>query len=531
MQLTMKGQRMQKLFTVAAVAALSASLAGEVRAQLVFGFENGLTGDGFALLQAPGSVTAWTSTSGVIDIGSGFNLLPATEGTHRVAIAPWGDRDNFGHAQHKAMVLRSPSFLLTGGGDLSIDKLGGKQYGENGNPTDVAQGNPLHAGELGSMQRNTAFPFGDAGETQDGKYMQGFALRDALTGEYVLVGASDVVNDGKTRPTDPPERGVWDTVTFSAAELAPYVNNGRRYQVDFIDSFGEGSWAHIGFDNVRVPGTLSAFAKGDANGDGATNAADSTVVFGNFTGWRSAVPMAKTDGLAREEGDFDGNGDVDGGDVLQNIANIGLTSPTSGAAKLIYDPGDGSVSLNAVGAAGDKITGFRLLSDGASPFTPGAATLPAVGAPISTDIASELFWADTSLAGFTGVIDLGSILSAGLSLPQATAALSSAKYVGAAGTGEFSFITALAGAIDGDFDGNGFVDANDLNDPTLGWKARFGVDLDGDDFLAWQRNFGTGTPAGAAAGAVPEPSTALLALMGIVGAMRISRRSVGGIGL
>jgi hypothetical protein len=85
-------------------------------------------------------------------------------------------------------------------------------------------------------------------------------------------------------------------------------------------------------------------------------------------------------------------------------------------------------------------------------------------------------------------------------------------------------------SLDGDFDGNGVIDANDLDHPTLGWKARFGVDLDGDDFLVWQRNLGAGTPpATVAAAAVPEPTTALLALMGIVGAVRIGRRRVGGL--
>ncbi len=83
-------------------------------------------------------------------------------------------------------------------------------------------------------------------------------------------------------------------------------------------------------------------------------------------------------------------------------------------------------------------------------------------------------------------------------------------------------------SLDGDFDGNGFVDAADMNDPVLGWKARFGTDLDGDDFLVWQRNLGAGTPpATTAAAAVPEPSTALLALMGVAGAVRISRRRAG----
>ncbi|WP_428307787.1 PEP-CTERM sorting domain-containing protein [Lacipirellula sp.] len=86
-------------------------------------------------------------------------------------------------------------------------------------------------------------------------------------------------------------------------------------------------------------------------------------------------------------------------------------------------------------------------------------------------------------------------------------------------------VAVVAPTLDGDFNGDGYVDAKDLNDPTLGWKARFGVDLNGNDFLTWQRNFGAGTPpAVAAVAAVPEPSTALLALMGIVGAVRISRQ-------
>ena len=87
--------------------------------------------------------------------------------------------------------------------------------------------------------------------------------------------------------------------------------------------------------------------------------------------------------------------------------------------------------------------------------------------------------------------------------------------------------------IPGDFDDDQQVDGDDL---TI-WKGAFGgagADADGDgdsdgaDFLIWQRNFGTGVPTAVVAGAVPEPSTALLALMGVAGAMRISRRCAGG---
>jgi hypothetical protein len=42
----------------------------------------------------------------------------------------------------------------------------------------------------------------------------------------------------------------------------------------------------------------------------------------------------------------------------------------------------------------------------------------------------------------------------------------------------------------GDFDGNGIVNSVDLTHPVTGFEARLGGDLDGHDFLAWQRNFG-----------------------------------------
>jgi hypothetical protein len=42
----------------------------------------------------------------------------------------------------------------------------------------------------------------------------------------------------------------------------------------------------------------------------------------------------------------------------------------------------------------------------------------------------------------------------------------------------------------GDFDSNGVVNGQDLTHGTLGWNVRFGNDLDGRDFLVWQRNVG-----------------------------------------
>jgi len=62
-----------------------------------------------------------------------------------------------------------------------------------------------------------------------------------------------------------------------------------------------------------------------------------------------------------------------------------------------------------------------------------------------------------------------------------------------------------------DFDLDDNVDGNDLTDPRLGWTARFGIDLDGSDFLSWQRQFGNSINASSSESvAVPEPSSGIL---------------------
>ena len=76
-----------------------------------------------------------------------------------------------------------------------------------------------------------------------------------------------------------------------------------------------------------------------------------------------------------------------------------------------------------------------------------------------------------------------------------------------------------------DFDGDGDVDGDDLTDPIDGWETRFGVDLDGMNFLDWQREFGTNVPPLlSAAQAVPEPSSLVLLTLAAAGVLYRQRR-------
>lgn len=73
-------------------------------------------------------------------------------------------------------------------------------------------------------------------------------------------------------------------------------------------------------------------------------------------------------------------------------------------------------------------------------------------------------------------------------------------------------LTIDGAALPGDFDGDGDVDDADLTNPAVGWQARYGNDLIGEDFLTWQQQFGAGTLA--AVTAVPEPTAIVLILLG-----------------
>ncbi|MCC6492732.1 MAG: PEP-CTERM sorting domain-containing protein [Pirellulales bacterium] len=95
------------------------------------------------------------------------------------------------------------------------------------------------------------------------------------------------------------------------------------------------------------------------------------------------------------------------------------------------------------------------------------------------------------------------------------------------------FTTPAESGLDGDFSGDNTVDGDDLGL----WISGFGLtgqtddangdadlngDVEGADFLIWQRQFGATAMAAASISAVPEPSTLALALFGLAVAGRLA---------
>ena len=160
------------------------------------------------------NVTAMPSwiNSGALQPPSGDDQLFGNNGTQVDPVG--GQNDN----HLNTLWLRSPQFALDGSGDLTVQMARGKAHGT------------APADETGVSY------------TADGTTgWKGVLLRNASSGAFVL--AKPRTNEGDAMVT----------VTFTAAELAPFV--GTSCTLDLINS-ERGGWGWLSMDNVSIPGVL-----------------------------------------------------------------------------------------------------------------------------------------------------------------------------------------------------------------------------------------------------------------------------------
>ena len=131
---------------------------------------------------------------------------------------------------------QSPAFTLDGSGALTWQMLG--------TPSPVSAPTVHSADMTATALAGTGF--------------MGVALRDVATDTYVLWNAFA----GSDFSTGNPSGGAhpeWSDLSFTAAQLAPYANNGRSYALDFIDNdkapVVDDHWVILG--GATIPGALA----------------------------------------------------------------------------------------------------------------------------------------------------------------------------------------------------------------------------------------------------------------------------------
>jgi hypothetical protein len=124
--------------------------------------------------------------------------------------------------------------------------------------------------------------------------------------------------------------------SFTGPDGLPVYGDNLMIGIDTIFYGGSGS---IFIDNVRLVVTYPQ-SPGDANGDGAVDINDLSVLLTNFD---------KT-GMVWSQGDFDGNGTVDISDLSQLLTNFDKT--VGAAAGITAVPEPGALTLLAAGLVG-----------------------------------------------------------------------------------------------------------------------------------------------------------------------------------
>ncbi|MEI7898822.1 MAG: hypothetical protein WCK89_01115 [bacterium] len=165
----------------------------------------------------------WAAAGAAVLMGAGsaqaaliYNFSDGLQGWTQLnptGKAAWNGGQIYGHVSDDGSTetywVRSPEFFVNAAGPLIVSLFGGGSGGAL--VTNVVDVPASAIGESGFM---------------------GVGLRDVVAGTYVASIPS----------------------TGSSLDMSAYVNNGRRYTLDYLD-YKSGGWGWCGMDNVAIPGT------------------------------------------------------------------------------------------------------------------------------------------------------------------------------------------------------------------------------------------------------------------------------------
>ncbi|QDS98816.1 dockerin type I domain-containing protein [Adhaeretor mobilis] len=309
--------------------------------------------------------------------------------------------------------------------------------------------------------------------------------------------------------------------------------------------------------NAAVPLAVDSWFVATYAWDGANSTA--TLSVDSFYGSNSSSSAAETAALNPDAWRIGVNGSNTGatrlhgnmGDALfyNDVADHSAVAnqlATDYQAKVPFelnvDQVSGMVTLKNSASAGYDIDAYRITSSGGSLNSSGWNTLDAQGfdgnawSQLDADssiISEGSFGTDSTVTG-GGQLQLGAAFDTSVGVEDLVlevhlAGDDATKFV----LGNVNYVTGTAS--DADFNTDGNVDGLDF----LTWQRGFGNfagtagqsdgDADGDGFVngsdltAWNSQYGSSPSQSAAASAVPEPTTALMALLAAVGLVSVVR--------
>lgn len=198
---------------------------------------------------------------------------------------------------------------------------------------------------------------------------------------------------------------------------------------------------------------------------------------------------------------------------------------------LVVDPSDGSARIENQSNFSVEIDGYLISSPTAGALTSAGWTSFvddnqagwAEAAPGARHLAETNLLGSRTFAANGGAADLGFPIDPGLLTDQSDLIFEYHVAGGATKLGYVAFELSAAEPIAGDFNGDGDVDGSDF----LAWQRGYPGSLTGADLASWQQNFGWGVPAAPNLQTIPEPGTlALAAACVLVGAGAAARRQI-----
>ncbi|MCA9260138.1 MAG: hypothetical protein KDA61_13090, partial [Planctomycetales bacterium] len=208
---------------------------------------------------------------------------------------------------------------------------------------------------------------------------------------------------------------------------------------------------------------------------------------------------------------------LNGFEVLSSVDTLALEVNTTTGDVRIVNHGAAALSLNFY-EIGSESGALNL--GGWDPLDATPATVETAGWQAAPSSSANLLVETNLLAEST--IAAGSQLGLASAFNVGGAQDLKFWYADASGNVAPAPVSYVTGGFAADFDGDGDVDGADLAGSAQSWATRFGSDLDGSDFLSWQREFGAGGTGNAASSSVPEPHAVLAA--GVLAMLTTLRR-------